>query len=300
MGFDDPLPLSRYVYGTTRLGDESIAFKDRVSVARAAIDAGLALHTSDQYGSALSVLKAAFDVDRSHVPPLIFKIGWDSVGQVKEQTRRQLDAVGLGSMAIGQLCLSGALADDFRKGGPAIEQLKELKSSGLIGRFVLETWPWTSSVPLQALQESHAGRLIDALIFYLNPMQRFVTNELWDWIVLHETPVVAMRTVCGGNPRGMLESGSKAPEYLQERAAEVVPLLDRTGLEWTEFCTRFALGFPFVRATVGATAKLENLNEFLAAVKSTEPLPGHINSEILELHRRWSDDHDRFAEPWSM
>jgi len=32
--------LSPYIYGTTRLGDEKIAFEQRVSIARAAIDAG--------------------------------------------------------------------------------------------------------------------------------------------------------------------------------------------------------------------------------------------------------------------
>jgi aryl-alcohol dehydrogenase-like predicted oxidoreductase len=300
MSFADPLPLSRYVYGSTRLGDAAIPFEDRVAMARAAVDAGIALHTSDQYGDALKVLKAAFDENRSHVPVLIFKIGWDSVGQVRDQVLRQLEAVGIDSMSIGQLCLGGALADDFRTGGSTIDELNSLKSTGLVRSFVLETWPWSSAVPLDALREGHAGHLIDALIFYLNPMQRFVTNELWDWIVDHETPVVAMRTVCGGNPRRMLEHSSSAPAYLKTRAAEIIPIFDRTGLNWTEFCVRFALGFSFVRATVGATSKKENLNEFLAAAKSTDPLPGEVHAEILDLQRRWSEEHDRLAEPWSM
>ena len=40
------LGLTRYVYGTTRLGDGSLPFEARVAVARAAIDAGVSLHTS--------------------------------------------------------------------------------------------------------------------------------------------------------------------------------------------------------------------------------------------------------------
>lgn len=300
MSFADPLPLSSYVYGTTRLGDPAIPFKDRVGIARAAIDAGLAIHTSNQYGDALEVLRTAFDADRSRIPNMIVKIGWDSVHQVREQIMRQLEALGVHSMAVGQLCLSGALADDFRIGGHGVDGLLELKSIGFVGSYVLETWPWTSAIPLEALKEGHAPRLVDALIFYLNPMQRFVTNGLWDWIVEHETPVIAMRTVCGGDPRRTLEASSNAPPYLRKRVSEVVPILDRSGLTWTEFCVRFELGLPFVQATVGATSKLANLHAFLAAAKSTEPLPGEFNSEILDLQRRWSEEHDRFAEPWSM
>ena len=56
--------LTRYVYGTTRLGDGSLPFEARVAVARAAIDAGVSLHTSHSYGDAFQVLRAALDQDR--------------------------------------------------------------------------------------------------------------------------------------------------------------------------------------------------------------------------------------------
>jgi hypothetical protein len=89
--------------------------------------------------------------------------------------------------------------------------------------------------------------------------------------------------------------------YLQERAAEVVPIFERSGIEsWTTFCVRFAHSFPLVRATVGATSKLENLQEFLAASQNIEPLPAEIIDEIVKLHYRWSDELDMKAEHWSM
>ncbi|RYG41340.1 hypothetical protein EON79_20985, partial [bacterium] len=79
------LPLSRYIYGTTRLGDEAIPFADRVAVARDAIGQGLSLHTSDQYGDALRVIRAALDEDRGTIPPFVFKIGWNSAEQIRGQ-----------------------------------------------------------------------------------------------------------------------------------------------------------------------------------------------------------------------
>ncbi|HEY0868535.1 MAG TPA: hypothetical protein VGE01_14220 [Fimbriimonas sp.] len=290
--------LSRYVYGTTRLGDEKIPFDERVGVARAAIDAGVWMHTSDQYGQALQVLKAAFDQDRSNVPPLIFKIGWESVEQVREQILRQLEAVGLEKMAIGQLCPGGGLAEEVRKGGASIELLNALKEEGLVGRYVLETWPWTSSVPLDALRAGHLHQLVEGLIFYLNPLQRFVTNELWDQVQTGNVDIVAMRTVGGGDVYRIRDHG---PEYLRSRATEVAPLFEQSGCRtWTEFCVRFVYGVPQVCTTVGATGRKENLAEFLSSTRDPQPLPEPIQQVLLKLQRRWSDEHDRHAEPWSM
>ena len=295
------LPLSRYVYGTTRLGDETIPFDDRVAIARAAIDAGLSLHTSDQYGSALNVLNAAFDIDRSNIPNMIFKIGWNSVDQIRGQIEKQLAEVGLSSMTIGQLCLGGDLADDFGSTGNCIDALNELKAEGLVDHFVIEVFPWISSNPLKALEGGHLHKLVDALILYFNPLQCFATNDLWARIVEQNTPIVAMRTVAGGSVHRMADPASGASEYLQKRAVEVAPIFDRSGCSsWTEFCIRFAFSFPFVQATVGATARAENLREFVEASKSRNPLPREIVSEISALQRRWSDEVDRQAEPWTM
>jgi len=55
-----------------------------------------------------------------------------------------------------------------------------------------------------------------------------------------------------------------------------------------------------VRATVGSTSNAENLNEFLLAAESIEPLPYDIVHDIVKLQYRWSDEMDIHAEPWSM
>ena len=290
--------LSRYTYGTTRLGDGSIPFDARVQVARTAIEAGVALHTSHTYGDALQVLRAAFDQDRDHVPPLIVKIGWDTVAQVREVIAQNLEPLGLEHLAVGQLCLGGSLAEQLRTGGPACEGLRQLKAEGLVGRFVLEIWPWNSAVPAEALRAGHADGLIDGYIFYLNPLQRFASDELWDLLRERGETMVAMRTVAGGSVYRIRENG---PDYLRARAAQVIPLFERSGCgTWTEFCVRFAFGFPEVVTTVGATSRPENLREFLDAVQETPPLPADVQAGVEALQRRWAEEHDRHAKPWSM
>ena len=78
---------TRFIYGTTRLGDTKIPFVDRVGMAIKAIEAGLWLHTSDQYGEALSVIKEAQSSTSASVKGTIFKVGPSSVADVSSANR---------------------------------------------------------------------------------------------------------------------------------------------------------------------------------------------------------------------
>lgn len=295
-----PLSLPNYVYGTTRLGDDAIPFEDRVNLARAAYAQTGWIHTSHQYGDALKVLRAAFDADRTAVPNAFFKIGWSSPEEVRGQVDLQCEALDIPAMTVGQLCPGGALAEDIATGGPGIAGLQRLRDEGRVGRFVLEVWPWTSDTVLRALRGGHLNGFVDAIIFYLNPLQRFVTNELWDAATEIGFPIVAMRTVSGGNVH-QLAQNPDAPAYLRERAQAVAPLFDASGLtSWAQFSAQYSLNLPNVLATVGATSRRENLAEFLAGTATRTPLPADIVNQILALQREWSDHHDRHAAPWSM
>jgi hypothetical protein len=294
--------LPPYIYGTTRLGDQNIPFEDRVKVARAAMEGTSWFHTSHAYGNALEVLRAAFDEDDARIPRLIVKIGWKTIEELRDVVHKHLIALRLDGLDIGQLCLSDSLAEDYASGGSCYEEFARLKQQGLVHRFVLEVFPWTSDVALQALRGGYPEGIVDGYIFYLNPLQRFPSNELWDELVARNESMIAMRTVAGGNIHRLRDvPGYAWKSYLQERAAEVASVFERSGIEnWTEFCVRFAHSFPLVRATVGATSKLENLQEFLVAAKNIEPLPADIIDEIVKLHYRWSDELDMKAEHWSM
>ena len=296
--------LPPYIYGTTRLGDQNILFEERVSVARAAMEGTTWFHTSHAYGNALEVLRAAFDEDRRRVPKLIVKIGWKNIEELRDVIHQHLITLRLENLELGQLCLSDSLAEEYANGGACYEEFSRLKQQGLVHRFVLEVFPWTSDVALKALRGGYPEGIVDGYIFYLNPLQRFPSNELWDELVERNEPMIAMRTVGGGNVHRLRDvPGYAWKMYLQERAAEVVPIFERSGIKnWTEFCVRFAHSFPLVRATVGATSKLEHLGEFLAtaAARNIQPLPADIVDEIVKLHYRWSDELDMKAELWSM
>ena len=117
-----------------------------------------------------------------------------------------------------------------------------------------------------------------------------------------EQPVIALKTIGGGSVHKFRDfPGAAGGEYLQRRAVEVAPIFESSGVKsWTEFCVRFSLGIPNVLATIGATAKVGHLEEFLAAKEDVRPLPCEIMDEIFALQRRWSDEMDVRAEPWTM
>jgi len=271
-------------------------------MARIVMDAGIWFHTSHTYGNALEVLRAAFDQNRAKVPKLIVKIIGSSIAELRDVIRQNIEPLGVDNIELGQLCLGGELADDFARGGDCYQAFSRLKQEGLVRRFVLEVFPWTSDVALQALRGGYPDGMVDGCIFYLNPLQRFASNELWDLIKKRNEPVIALRTVSGGNVHRLRDvPGAAWKEYLQQRAVEVAPIFERSGIKsWTEFCLRFAHSFPEVRATVGATSRPENFKEFLLAKENLQPLPADIVNEIVKLQYRWSDDTDIHAEPWSM
>ena len=298
-----PRDLSKYVYGTTRLGDNALPFADRVKMAREAVKSGVWFHTSDAYGNALEVLGTAFDQDRERVPKTIIKIGWSNIPELRATIQKNIGPLGVDHIDMGQLCLGGQLAEELRTGGPCYDGFRQLKAEGLVRSFALEVFPWTSAGPLEAFRRGYPDGVVDACIFYLNPLQRFASNALWD--LLHErgVPIIAMRTVAGGDVHRLRDvPGAAWKDYLQRRASEVAPIFERSGVSsWVEFCMRFAHGFPLVKASVGATSRPSGLAEFIAASSGQiEPLPADIQAEIIKLQYRWSDETDVGAEPWSM
>ena len=294
--------ISPYVYGTTRLGDDKIPFDDRVKVAYTAMNAEIWFHTSHTYGDALKVLRKAFDAERNKIPRLIVKIGWTNANELRDVIHQNIGPLGVDSLELGQLCLSGALADDYANGGKCYEVFSDIKREGLVKRFVLEVFPWTSPIALKALLGGYPQGIVDGYIFYLNPLQRFASNELWNELVERNEPIIAMRTVSGGNVHRLRDvPGAAWKEYLQLRAIEVAPIFERSSIKsWTEFCVRFAHSFPQVRATVGSTSQLERLQEFLDAAQNIRPLPEDILKEIVALQYRWSDEVDMQAAAWTM
>jgi predicted aldo/keto reductase-like oxidoreductase len=294
--------ITPYIYGTTRLGDGKIPREERIKVALAAMDSGVWFHTSRMYGDALEVLGEAFAQEPTKVPRLIVKIGWENINQLRGVIEENLNPLGVNGMQLGQLCLSGELEEDFANGGNCYRVFQDLKDEGLVKGYVVEVFPWTSEAPLKALRAGYIKGIIEGFIFYLNPLQRFASNTLWDEIVERGCNIIAMRTVAGGPVHNLRDiPGYAWKEYLQKRAVEVAPVFEKSGIKsWTEFCVRFAHSFPLVKATVGSSGKIQNLNEFLKAKENIKPLPIEIIREIEAMHYRWSDELDIHAERWTM
>ncbi len=267
--------ITPFIYGTTRLGDSKIPREERIQVARAAMDAGVWFHTSRMYGDALEVLGEAFAQAPAKTPKLIVKIGWDNINQLRGVIEDNLKPLGLSGMQLGQLCLGGELAEEYANGGRCYRVFQDLKDEKLVQGYVVEAFPWTSEPSIRALRGGYTQGIVDGFIFYLNPLQRFASNALWQEISERSQPVIAMRTVSGGPVHRLRDvPGFAWKDYLQKRAVEVAPIFEQSGIaSWTEFCVRFAHSFKLVQATVGSTAKIANLQEFLAAKEHIQPLP---------------------------
>jgi aryl-alcohol dehydrogenase-like predicted oxidoreductase len=295
------MQFSPYIFGTTRLGHTDVPDARALQVARAAARAGVWFHTSRQYDDALEILGQVYAGDRSQLPPTIYKIGGKDIAEVRDVIRQNLAPLEREYMEVGQISptrgIGAGLVD-----GTALAEFERIREQGLVRNFVMEVFPWTSATPLAALRKGHLDGLVEAYIFYLNPLQRFASNELWDEILARKLPVIAMRTVAGGNVHRLRDvPGAAWRPYLVERARQVAPIFERSGIrDWSEFCVRFAHSIPGVLATVGATSRLEGLSELLRHAQQPQPLPRDIMDELLALQRTWSDEVDVRAEPWSM
>lgn len=293
--------LPRYIYGTTRLGGDDVGRDQQRAMARAVLDAGLWIHTSRQYGHALELLGEVF-AERNHTPPVIVKLGGTDAATVRATIADNVGPLGIEHVSIGQLSPVDGLDTGLVSGSEVLDALHRIKDDGQVGRYVLEIFPWTSAAPLAALRAGHLEGLIDGYIFYLNPLQRFAANDLWDELLDRGKSIIAMRTVCGAPVHALRDvPGAAWRPYLQQRAVQVAPLFERSGVEsWPEFCVRFVNSIPQVVATVGSASRQGHLDELIKHTRRTDPLPKDIVEEIFALQRAWSDDVDLHAEPWTM
>ena len=294
--------LPYFTYGTTRLGDRNVPFEERVKLALAVMEKNIPFHTSRQYGDTLEVLGEAFKRNPSWIPKLMIKIGGGSVEELRADIRKNLEPLGVPGMEVGQLCIYGSLAEQLAQGGACYRELKKIQAEGLVKRYVLEVFPWTSETALKALSGGYLPGGVDALIFYFNPLQRFASNALWDLITSKKFPFLALRTVAGGDVHSLRDvPGAAWKPYLRERAVQVAPLFERSGItSWPEFCVRFAASFPLVLGTIGASIQVSRVDLLLEAAKNRKALPKECLEELMTLQRRWSEETDMKAEPWTM
>jgi aryl-alcohol dehydrogenase-like predicted oxidoreductase len=294
--------LDPYVYGTMSLGYQDHTFDAYVAMAHYAMDRCDWFHTSHKYGKTFDVLAQAFRDRPGRRPKCIFKLSGDTVEEVRGQVERQIKALGVDQIHVGQLHTGGTLAADLISGGQSLDGLRRLKADGLVGAFTLEVHPWTSQIALDHLKGGHGKDIIEGFSFYFNPMQRFALNELYHLILQQRRPILAIRTVAGGPVDRQAARPESADDYMQKRSREILPLYRDSGYSnWTDFAMGYIFSQPNVLCTIGACSTPAHLDDYLSGLKQrAKPFDQELSTRIAALHTKWSQEVDAFAAPWTM
>jgi aryl-alcohol dehydrogenase-like predicted oxidoreductase len=270
-------PMTPYTFGTMSLGRNPADVAQDLIVARRAMEAGVWFHSSPTYnqGFTFMVLRQAFDENRDRVPQMVIKVRDASVPLMRFEVEDSCRRLGLDTLDVAQLvsmdARPGNLVDQLRGGGgPLADELASLRARGLIRQAVLFLTPENSDAAMEA---SRSG-LIEGVILYWNACQRDCTDTAWTAIRGKGIPTLALRTL-GGGPAD--QSSSAKSEGLAE-------LIKAAGCRnSTEFNLRLAASEPVVRTTIGGTASLAHLEDYLKAAANAAPLSAEILQRVEQL-----------------
>jgi len=274
------MPFTPYTFGSMSLGRNSADVAQDLVVARRAMEAGVWFHSSPTYnqGFAFMVLRMAFDEDRSRVPQMVIKVRDASVPLMRFEVEDSCRRLGLDTIDVAQLTSidpqPGNLADQLRGGGgPLADELASLRARGLIRQAVIFLTPENSDAAVEATRSG----LIDGVILYWNACQRDCSDTAWAAIREKGIPALALRTL-GGGPSDK-SSGAKSDDLAE--------LIKAAGCRnATEFNLRLAASEPAIQTTIGGTASLEHLEDYLNAATKAAPLPVEILHRVGQLQVR--------------
>ncbi len=259
-------------------------------------------HTSHKYGSTMDVLAHAFAEMPGRIPRCICKLSGDSIDEIRSQVELQINRLSIPRIAIGQTHMGGALASGFAKGDEnVLNGFRRLKEEGLVEGFTVEVHPWTSRQALDNLL-THAGQdIFVGYSFYYNPLQRYALNELFAEIIRQKRPILALRAMGGGAADRQAQRPASAEDFMQARAAELLPLYRDAGFDgWADFALSFELSRPNVVCAIGSAQTPRHLDECLSAAAGPCGFREDTAARIAELQTKWSDEKDRFAAEWTM
>jgi aryl-alcohol dehydrogenase-like predicted oxidoreductase len=273
-------PLSPYTFGTMSLGRNPADVAQDLIVARRAMEAGVWFHSSPTYnqGFTFMVLRLAFDENRNRVPRMVVKVRDGSVPLMRFEVEDSCRRLGLDCLDVAQLVSMdgrpGNLVDQLRGGGgPLADELASLRERGLIREAVLFLTPENSDAAVEATRSG----LIDGVTLYWNACQRDCSDTAWTTIREKKISALALRTL-GGGPSD--KAGS-------EKSEDLAGLIKAAGCRHaTEFNIRLAASEPVIRTTIGGTASLAHLEDYLNAAANAVPLPAEILQRAGQLQVR--------------
>lgn len=270
-------PFTPYTFGSMSLGRNPADIRNDLAVARRAMEAGVWFHSSPTYnmGFTYMVLRTAFEEDRSRAPRLILKVRDGSAALMRFEVEDSCRRLGIEAIDVAQLVSMdpnpGNLIDQLRNGGGELaDELASLRQRGLIRQAVIFLTPENSDAAVEASRHE----LIDGVTLYWNVRQRDCSSSAWDVIRQREIPVLALRSV-GGGP---------ADKAAAAQESEIAELLEASGCRTrAELALRHAASEPIVQTTIGGTASLGHLEEFLEAARSAAPLTEEVLKRIEAL-----------------
>jgi len=271
------ISFSQFTFGSMSLGRNPVDVTNDLAVARRAVEAGVWFHSSPTYnqGFTFMVLRRAFDEDRTRVPRMVIKVRDASVRLMRFEVEDSCRRLGIDGIDVAQLVsmdpAPGNLVDQLRGGGgPLAEELASLRARGLIRQAVLFLTPQNSDAAVEAMRSG----LIEGVILYWNACQRDCSDTAWAAIRAKGIPALALRTL-GGGP---------TDERSRAKSSDLTELIAAAGCrDVTEFNLRLAASEPAIRTTIGGTASLPHLEEYLKAADKPAPLPAEVLQRVMPL-----------------
>jgi aryl-alcohol dehydrogenase-like predicted oxidoreductase len=273
-------PISPYTFGTMSLGRNPADVAQDLIVARRAMEAGVWFHSSPTYnqGFTFMVLRLAFDANRAGVPQMVIKVRDASVQLMRFEVEDSCRRLGLDTIDVAQLVSMdprpGNLVDQLRGGGgPLADELASLRKRGLIRQAVLFLTPENSDAAVEAMKSG----LIEGVTLYWNACQRDCSDTAWATIQEKGIPALALRTL-GGGPS---DKSSSAKSW------DLSELIKSSGCRnASEFNLRLTASEPAIRTTIGGTASLAHLEDYLKAATNAAPLSAEILQRVGQLRVR--------------
>jgi aryl-alcohol dehydrogenase-like predicted oxidoreductase len=271
-------PMTPYTFGTMSLGRNPSDVAQDLVVARRAMEAGVWFHSSPTYnqGFTFMVLRQAFDENRDQVPRMVIKVRDASVPLMRFEVEDSCRRLGLDAIDVAQLVSMdprpGNLVDQLQRGGggPLADELASLRARGLIRQAVLFLTPENSDAAVEAAKSG----LIEGVILYWNACQRDCSDTAWATIRGKRISTLALRTM-GGGPSDQSSSA---------KSGDIAELIKAAGCRnSTDFNLRLAASEPAIRTTIGGTASLAHLEEYLKAATNAAPLSADVLQRVEQL-----------------
>jgi aryl-alcohol dehydrogenase-like predicted oxidoreductase len=268
--------ISPYTFGTMSLGKNPAQPESDMEVAFRAMDAGVWFHSSRTYnqGFTFMVLRMAFDARRNDRPRMILKIRDGSVPLMRFETEDCCSRLGIDHIDIAQLVSMsrepGNLVDQLTRGdGPLLEELASLRDRGLIHKAMLFLNRDNADAAVAAADHP----LIDGVTLYWNPWQFDCTPAAWQRIVDKNLPVLALRTLGGWEDSRLRERRTQMEQALPE-------------IDPVQLALDLATADPNVRTTIGGTASLPHLENYLRAVENATPPDDAIVQTVNRIRQK--------------